>query len=92
MTNVAPAVTLLAGVLSALLAGFYPAKVLSSYTPALSLKGGAEQKGGEQWLRRRSARSLPAGRVVAWAARLKAPDSGAGGRGGRRCLAQLVSS
>jgi len=36
-----------------LLAGFYPAKVLSSYTPALSLKGGAEQKGGEQWLLRK---------------------------------------
>ncbi|WP_431210419.1 ABC transporter permease [Puia sp. P3] len=37
-----------------LLAGFYPAKVLSSYLPALSLKGGAEQKGGEQWLLRKS--------------------------------------
>jgi len=36
-----------------LLAGFYPAKVLSSYAPALSLKGGAEQKGGEQWLLRK---------------------------------------
>jgi len=39
--------------ITTLLAGFYPAKVLSSYTPALSLKGGAEQKGGELWLLRK---------------------------------------
>jgi putative ABC transport system permease protein len=39
--------------ITTLLAGFYPAKVLSSYTPALSLKGGAEQKGGQLWLLRK---------------------------------------
>jgi len=50
-----PTLAFLTGTLliTTLLAGFYPAKVLSSYTPALSLKGGAEQKGGEQWLLRK---------------------------------------
>ena len=35
-------------VITTLLAGFYPAKVLSSYLPALSLKGVAFQKGTER--------------------------------------------
>ena len=35
----------LISLLTSLLAGFYPAKVLSSYTPALSLKGAQAQKG-----------------------------------------------
>ena len=35
-------------VITSLLAGFYPAKVLSSYLPALSLKGAAFQKGTER--------------------------------------------
>lgn len=35
--------------LTSLLAGFYPAKVLSAYLPVLSLKGGGVQKGGEKW-------------------------------------------
>ena len=34
--------------ITTLLAGFYPAKVLSSYMPALSLKGAAFQKGTEK--------------------------------------------
>ncbi|MBS1606852.1 MAG: ABC transporter permease [Bacteroidetes bacterium] len=50
-----PTLAFLLGILliTTLLAGFYPARVLSSYTPALSLKGGTEQKGGEQWLFRK---------------------------------------
>jgi putative ABC transport system permease protein len=40
-------------VITTLLAGFYPAKVLAGYLPVLSLKGGA-QKGGEKWLLRKS--------------------------------------
>jgi putative ABC transport system permease protein len=46
----------LAGVtlITTLLAGFYPAKVLAGYLPVLSLKGGGEQKGGERWLLRKS--------------------------------------
>ena len=35
-------------VITALLAGFYPAKVLSSYLPVLSLKGAAYQQGREK--------------------------------------------
>jgi len=41
-------------VVTTLLAGFYPAKVLAGYLPVLSLKGGGEQKGGEKWLLRKS--------------------------------------
>ncbi len=40
-------------VVTAGLAGFYPAKVLSSYLPSMSLKGIAAQKGGEKWLLRK---------------------------------------
>ena len=39
-------------VVTTLLAGFYPAKVLAGYLPVQSLKGG-EQKGGEKWLLRK---------------------------------------
>jgi putative ABC transport system permease protein len=38
---------------TSLLAGLYPAKVLSSYLPALSLKGGNSQPGGEKWWMRK---------------------------------------
>jgi len=38
---------------TALLAGIYPAKVLSSYLPALSLKGANTYAGGENWLLRK---------------------------------------
>ena len=41
-------------VITTLLAGFYPAKVLAGYLPVLSLKGGGTQKGGEKWLLRKS--------------------------------------
>ncbi len=41
-------------VITTLLAGFYPAKVLAGYLPVLSLKGGGVQKGGERWLLRKS--------------------------------------
>jgi putative ABC transport system permease protein len=41
-------------VITTLLAGFYPAKVLAGYLPVLSLKGGGEQRGGEKWLLRKS--------------------------------------
>ncbi|HXB94472.1 MAG TPA: FtsX-like permease family protein, partial [Puia sp.] len=41
-------------VITTLLAGFYPAKVLASYLPVLSLKGVGTQKGGEKWLLRKS--------------------------------------
>ena len=41
-------------VITTLLAGFYPAKVLAGYLPVLSLKGGGAQKGGEKWLLRKS--------------------------------------
>jgi putative ABC transport system permease protein len=43
---------LVTGVTS-LLAGLYPAKVLSAYLPALSLKGTGAQRGGEKWLLRK---------------------------------------
>jgi putative ABC transport system permease protein len=35
--------------ITTLLAGFYPARVLSSYLPVLSLKGEAGQQGGKGW-------------------------------------------
>jgi putative ABC transport system permease protein len=38
---------------TALLAGWYPAKVLSSYAPALSLAASSEIRGGHQWLLRK---------------------------------------
>ena len=38
---------------TSLLAGFYPAKVLSSYLPSLSLKGSGIQKGSGKWLLRK---------------------------------------
>jgi hypothetical protein len=44
---------LLVVVITTLLAGLYPARVLSSYLPALSLKGAGLQKGGEKWWLRR---------------------------------------
>ena len=40
-------------VVTALLAGFYPAKVLAGYLPVLSLKGSRAQKGGQKWLLRK---------------------------------------
>jgi len=39
--------------ITSVLAGFYPAKVLSSYLPVLSLKGSAAQKSGDKWLLRK---------------------------------------
>jgi len=39
--------------ITALLAGLYPAKILSSYAPVLTLKGSGEQRGGEKWLLRK---------------------------------------
>jgi putative ABC transport system permease protein len=36
-----------------LLAGWYPAKVLSSYAPALTLAAASESRGGHQWLLRK---------------------------------------
>lgn len=36
-----------------LLAGLYPAKVLASYLPSLSLKGASQQPGGHAWLLRK---------------------------------------
>ncbi len=41
-------------VITTLLAGFYPAKVLAGYLPVMSLKGVGAQKGGEKWLLRKS--------------------------------------
>jgi putative ABC transport system permease protein len=40
--------------ITSLFAGFYPAKVLSSYLPALSLKGAGTQRSGEKWLLRKA--------------------------------------
>jgi putative ABC transport system permease protein len=37
-----------------MLAGFYPARVLSGYQPVQTLKGSASMKGGEKWWLRRS--------------------------------------
>jgi putative ABC transport system permease protein len=39
--------------LTSLLAGLYPANVLSSYLPAFNLKGIGQQRGGEKWLLRK---------------------------------------
>lgn len=39
--------------LTSILAGFYPARVLAAYLPAQSLKGGGAQPGGEKWLLRK---------------------------------------
>ena len=39
--------------LTTLLAGYYPARVLSSYLPVISLKGGAEYQGNQAWTLRR---------------------------------------
>jgi putative ABC transport system permease protein len=41
-------------VITTLLAGFYPAKVLAGYLPVLSLKGGGAQGSKEKWLLRKS--------------------------------------
>lgn len=38
---------------TAVLAGLYPAKVLSSYNPAVNLQSAGEYKGGNQWLLRK---------------------------------------
>lgn len=40
-------------IITTLLAGLYPASILSSHLPALSLKGAGLQKGGEKWWLRR---------------------------------------
>ena len=40
-------------IVTSLLAGLYPAKVLSSYLPVQTLKGASDQKGGEKWLLRK---------------------------------------
>ena len=44
---------LLVTAITTLLAGLYPAKVLSSYLPALSVRGAGVQRGGEKWLLRK---------------------------------------
>ena len=44
---------ILVTLLTSLLAGFYPARVLSAYLPVLSLKGKAVQKGDEKWTLRK---------------------------------------
>ena len=41
-------------VITVLLAGLYPAKILSSYAPVLMLKGSGEQRAGEKWWLRKS--------------------------------------
>ena len=41
-------------VFTTLFAGLYPAKVLSSYPPAINLKGSATERGSEKWLFRKS--------------------------------------
>ena len=40
-------------VITSLLAGFYPARVLSSYLPVISLKGAGTYKGSEKWFLRK---------------------------------------
>jgi putative ABC transport system permease protein len=40
-------------VLTTLLAGYYPARVISSYLPVISLKGAAEYQGNHAWTMRR---------------------------------------
>jgi len=44
---------MLVTIVTTLLAGLYPAKILSSYLPALSLKGAGVQRRGEKWLLRK---------------------------------------
>ena len=44
---------LLVTLITSLLAGLYPAKVLSSHLPVLSLKGYGSERGGEKWLLRK---------------------------------------
>jgi len=41
-------------IFTAVLAGLYPAKVLSSYLPVLTLRGAGDYKGGDRWWLRRS--------------------------------------
>ncbi len=41
-------------VFTTLFAGLYPAKILSSYPPAINLKGSATERGSEKWLFRKS--------------------------------------
>jgi len=41
-------------IITSLLAGLYPARVLSSHLPVLSLKGSGIQRGGEKWLLRKA--------------------------------------
>jgi putative ABC transport system permease protein len=41
-------------IFTTLLAELYPAKVLSSYPPAISLKGPGAERGGEKWLLRKT--------------------------------------
>ena len=41
-------------IVTTLLAGFYPARVLAGYLPVVSLKGGEAQPGGEKWWLRKS--------------------------------------
>ncbi len=50
-----PTLAFLLGItfVTALLAGLYPAKVISSYLPTLTLKGNGIQKGGEKWFLRK---------------------------------------
>ena len=46
---------LLAGtIFTAVLAGLYPAKVLSSYSPVITLRGTGDHKGGDRWWLRKS--------------------------------------
>jgi putative ABC transport system permease protein len=40
-------------VITSLLAGLYPAKILSSYAPVLNLKGTGVQRGSEKWMLRK---------------------------------------
>lgn len=45
---------LLFTLLTSLFAGFYPAKVLSSHLPVLSLKGAGTERGGKKWFLRKA--------------------------------------
>jgi len=40
-------------IITSLLAGFYPAKILSSYLPVISLKGSGVYKGSDKWILRK---------------------------------------
>ena len=44
---------MLIAIITSLLAGIYPAKILSAHLPVLSLKGVGEQRSGEKWLLRK---------------------------------------